>query len=65
MEVRCGPAGVLKGIEKDPGPHLVVCPASLLENWERELRRWAPHLKVQPYYGRERSEVRHRLRAWQ
>ncbi len=33
-------AGVLKHLEKDPGPHLVVVPASLLENWER----WAPQL---------------------
>lgn len=26
-------AGVLKAVEQDPGPHLVVAPASLLENW--------------------------------
>lgn len=29
----------------DPGPHLVVVPASLLENWQRELAAWAPNLK--------------------
>ena len=29
---------MLKHLEMDPGPHLVVVPASLLENWER----WAP-----------------------
>ena len=25
--------GVLKAVEQDPGPHLIVVPASLLENW--------------------------------
>ena len=56
--------GVLKGLERDPGPHLIVTPASLLENWQRELRRWAPGLRVQPYYGRERQAVRAELTAW-
>ncbi|GJM22815.1 MAG: hypothetical protein DHS20C15_27300 [Planctomycetota bacterium] len=28
------------------GPTLVVCPASVLHNWEREAARFAPHLKV-------------------
>lgn len=39
-------AGLLKAVEKDPGPHLVVVPASLLENWQRELKRWCPALEV-------------------
>jgi superfamily II DNA or RNA helicase len=33
------------------GPLLVVCPASLLGNWERELRRFAPDLPVRRYHG--------------
>jgi SWI/SNF-related matrix-associated actin-dependent regulator 1 of chromatin subfamily A len=41
-----------------------VTPASLLENWQRELRRWAPGLRVQPYFGRERQAVRAELTAW-
>ena len=57
-------AGVLKGLERDPGPHLIVTPASLLENWQRELRRWAPGLRVQPYFGRERQAVRAELTSW-
>jgi hypothetical protein len=40
----CVPACV-KSLLKDPGPHLVVVPASLLENWQRELAAWAPNLK--------------------
>lgn len=34
-----------------PGPHLVVCPGSTLENWLREFQRFSPHLKVEPYHG--------------
>lgn len=29
-----------------PGPFLVVAPASTLGNWEAELRRWSPSLRV-------------------
>jgi hypothetical protein len=35
------------------GPHLVVVPTSLLFNWEQELARFAPTLKVRVYSGRE------------
>ena len=34
------------------GPHLVVCPGSTLENWLREIRRFAPNLVVEPYHGK-------------
>ncbi|MDR1929918.1 MAG: DEAD/DEAH box helicase [Treponema sp.] len=34
---------------------LVVAPASLLENWERELGRFAPSLAVSRYHGTRRS----------
>ncbi|KAL4427971.1 hypothetical protein ABPG75_002060 [Micractinium tetrahymenae] len=53
--------GCIRHLEKDPGPHLVVVPASLLENWQRELRRWCPTLKVVVYYGKHRVVVRKRL----
>jgi SNF2 family DNA or RNA helicase len=36
------------------GPHLVVCPTSLLANWRREIRRFAPDLTVLQYHGAER-----------
>ncbi len=41
------------------GPALVVCPASLIGNWERELERFAPHLPVRRFHGggRHLSEV--------
>jgi hypothetical protein len=33
------------------GPTLVVCPTSLLGNWERELARFAPDIPVRRYHG--------------
>ncbi len=40
---------------KTEGPTLVVCPASLLGNWEREIRRFAPGEEVRRYHGGGRS----------
>ncbi|MFJ8660190.1 SNF2-related protein [Streptomyces sp. NPDC093795] len=37
------------------GPVLVVCPSSLVTNWEREYRRFAPKLDVAVYHGSGRS----------
>ena len=34
-----------------PGPILVVCPTSLLGNWEREVARFAPGVPVRRYHG--------------
>lgn len=39
-----------------PGPSLVVCPASLLFNWQREVQRFAPGLKVLAIEGPDRAE---------
>jgi superfamily II DNA or RNA helicase len=33
------------------GPTLVVCPTSLLGNWQRELTRFAPDVPVRRYHG--------------
>jgi superfamily II DNA or RNA helicase len=34
-----------------PGPTLVVCPASLVTNWQREITRFAPSTTTQRYHG--------------
>ena len=41
------------------GPTLVVCPTTLLANWEREVRRFAPGVPVRRYHGsgRELGEI--------
>lgn len=53
--------GAIASLEKDKGPHLVVVPASLLENWQRELQRWCPKMKSVVYYGKHRAIIRRRL----
>ena len=37
------------------GKHLVVCPSSLVFNWQREAERFAPELKVIPVLGPDRA----------
>ena len=41
------------------GPHLVVVPASTIENWVREFERFAPALTVEIYHGsqQQRAEI--------
>ena len=41
--------------ERQLGPTLVVCPTSLLANWEREVRRFAPSVPVRRHHGAGRS----------
>lgn len=33
-----------------PGPHLIVCPKSVLGNWYREIRQWCPSLNVYKFH---------------
>jgi len=37
-----------------PGPSLIVCPTSVLGNWQKELIRFAPDLSVYVHHGQER-----------
>ena len=36
-------------------PNLVVCPATLLENWRREFTKFAPSLRILIHSGRQRT----------
>ncbi|RWS31324.1 SWI/SNF-related matrix-associated actin-dependent regulator of chromatin subfamily A containing DEAD/H box 1-like isoform X3 [Leptotrombidium deliense] len=42
------------------GPHLIVVPASTLENWVREFETWCPNFNTLLYYGsqEERAAIR-------
>ncbi|KAM9972341.1 hypothetical protein ACTFIW_007400 [Dictyostelium discoideum] len=54
----------IKEAYNDNGPHLVVVPATILANWEREFQTWCPSLSIVRYYGnlREREELRYELK---
>ena len=49
-------AQMIAALIADPaeGPTLVICPVSVLGNWERELARFAPHLRVLVHHGANR-----------
>ncbi|MBH5318504.1 DEAD/DEAH box helicase [Paenibacillus sp. GSMTC-2017] len=36
------------------GPSLLICPTSVIGNWEKELKRFAPSLRVMLHYGNKR-----------
>ena len=42
-------------LHRATGPTLVVCPASLLANWEREFARFAPNVPLRRYHRTGRS----------
>jgi superfamily II DNA or RNA helicase len=43
--------------EATPGPHLVVCPSSLIWNWTREAARFVPGLQTLSLSGSEREKL--------
>ncbi|KAA9027784.1 DEAD/DEAH box helicase [Niallia endozanthoxylica] len=41
----------VREMERDAGPALIICPTSVLGNWQKEIERFAPDLKVHLHYG--------------
>jgi hypothetical protein len=39
------------------GPFLIVCPTSVVGNWEREIRRFAPRMPVARHHGADRPRT--------
>ncbi|WP_419961047.1 DEAD/DEAH box helicase [Psychrobacillus sp. BM2] len=37
-------------------PSLIICPTSVLGNWQKEIAKFAPSLKVQTHYGSSRTK---------
>lgn len=46
---------VVKKSERPEEPMLIVCPTSVLGNWQREFQRFAPSLRVLLHYGPNRA----------
>lgn len=47
------------------GPHLIICPSSTQDNWQRELNLWCPHLKVLVYQGSAEQRKAIRLKIYE
>lgn len=45
--------------EQQPGgkPSLIICPTSVLGNWQKELQKFAPSLRISTHYGSNRGEI--------
>ena len=46
-----------------PGPVLLICPTSVVTNWQREARRFAPTLKILKHQGPDRRRGKEFLEA--
>jgi SNF2 family DNA or RNA helicase len=52
-------ATTLAHLLERPGPHLVVCPLSVVRNWSQEAARFTPKLDVKIHHGANRSQGIH------
>ncbi|WP_338751937.1 DEAD/DEAH box helicase [Bacillus sp. FJAT-52991] len=46
----------VKDREQADAPALIICPTSVLGNWQKELERFAPDLRVMLHYGSNREQ---------
>ncbi|MFC9779003.1 DEAD/DEAH box helicase [Paenibacillus chitinolyticus] len=46
----------VKETEAPKAPSLLICPTSVIGNWQMELRRFAPNLRVHVHYGPQRAK---------
>ncbi|MGU3470706.1 DEAD/DEAH box helicase [Paenibacillus sp. D51F] len=49
---------------RQPAPSLLICPTSVIGNWEKELQRFAPSLDVRLHYGPKRARGREAFMAF-
>jgi SNF2 family DNA or RNA helicase len=47
---------LVKERETESGPALIICPTSVLGNWQKELEKFAPSLNVYLHYGSNRAK---------
>ena len=48
----------LRDAKNEAGPHLVVCPLSVLPTWVTEAKRWCPSLRAVAFHGPEAERAR-------
>jgi SWI/SNF-related matrix-associated actin-dependent regulator of chromatin subfamily A member 5 len=48
----------LRDAKNESGPHLVVCPLSVLPTWVQEAKRWCPSLRAVAFHGPEAERNR-------
>ncbi|XP_023645518.1 switch 2 isoform X2 [Capsella rubella] len=58
-----GEAGDTSVLESEKGPVLIICPSSIIHNWESEFSRWASFFKVSVYHGSNRDMILEKLNA--
>ena len=51
-------ATTLAHLLERPGPHLVMCPLSVVRNWRTEAERFTPKLDVTIHHGANRKQDR-------
>lgn len=51
--------------ESSSRPHIIIVPASVLSNWQREFAKFCPTMKVVKYHGslQEREEIQRDMKA--
>ena len=45
--------GYIRRFRREGGPHLIVCPLSVLSSWEVEFNRWLPSFRVKKLHCNE------------
>lgn len=45
---------LLEGLNQSDNPRLIICPTSLLGNWQREFARFAPEMRLYVHHGSTR-----------
>ena len=54
---------VVRRHQPEEGPCLVICPASLVENWRREAKRFTPGLRTLAHHGQNRRSDPEAIKA--
>ncbi|XP_064649880.1 chromodomain-helicase-DNA-binding protein 1-like [Lineus longissimus] len=54
----------LHGSKQSTGPHMILCPLSVIANWQTEVAKFAPCLNLVTYLGDKdsRAELRHKIK---